>query len=237
MESDVTRGAVVEGFERFVDDAVRRTAQEFNVVRALRGGSGSGGRTVDRLVGNSAAFRSAVVEPELEAYRGQILDQFEVVLDYAEDDAPVDAYREELLAVDTYAEALRTDLPEEHRQRIRDRLVARQRRLGDAIEVLVDSPETGFWAAVRAELDREAAGRVVEEQFAFTGPLEEHPDAFRMRTSFDPGDVLGGVGALLPRVEVEYTDEALRAMSRAERSVVADAKGRLDELFDEATDL
>lgn len=228
----MTRAAVRTGFEEFVDDAIRRTAAEFNVARALRGGSrGPGGSTAERLLGNSGAFRRAVVEPELDAYRVEILDQFDVVLNYAESGDPIDAYREELLADDTYDAALRADLSADRRERIRDRLVERQRRLGDAVAVLVDSPETGFWDAVRAELDRETAGRVVEEQFAFTGPLEDHPDAFRMKTSFDPADVLGGVGTLLPRVEVEYTDEALRAMSRAERSVIADAQHTLDELF------
>jgi hypothetical protein len=48
-----------------------------------------------------------------------------------------------------------------------------------------------------------------------------------MATAFDPADVVGGLGSLLgglPTVEVEYTDEAIRSMRRAEQAVIAETK-------------
>lgn len=232
----MTRAAVRDGFERYVDRAVDRTAEAFRVGRALReGGPGSG--AVDRLLGNSELLRERVVQPELDAYRGQVLEQFETLLDYVESDEEIDAYREALLTTDAYDDALRPTLSTERRAQVRDRLVERQRRFGEAIAPLVAAEEETFWPAVTATLSREEAVGLVEEHFAFTGPLQDHRGAFRMAVTFDPDEVLGGLAGLgaalggLPAVEVDYTDEALRAMGRAEEAVVASTKRDLEERY------
>ena len=232
----MTRAAVREGFERYVDRALDRTAEAFRVTRALReGGPGSG--VVDRLLGNSDLLRERVVRPELGAHRAQVLDQFETLLDFVESGDDIGAYREPLLAADAYDDALRPDLPAEQRARVRDRLVERQRRFGEAITPLVTAEQEAFWPAVTTILPHEEAVALVENHFAFTGPLRDHPGAFRMAVRFDPGEVLGGLAGLgaalggLPTVEVDYTDEALRAMRRAEEAVIADTKRDLAERY------
>lgn len=229
----VTRRAARDGFERFVGEAITLTAEEFSVARALRGTRGPGGTVLDRLLKRSDLLWSQVVRPELDAYRDRTLAQFDVVLDYAESDAGIDAYRSDLLAADSYAEALRGDIPGERRERIRDRLVDRHRRLGDAVAPLVAAPEDEFWAALQSAYDRETASELVAQHFAFTGPLREHRDAFEMATAFDPADVLGGglFPGGLPTLEVEYTDEAIRAMRRAEEAVIADTRQELDRRY------
>lgn len=232
----MTRAAVREGFERYVDRAVDRTAEAFRVGRALREGAPGSG-AVDRLLGNSELLHERVVQPELDAYRGQVLDQFETLLDYVESDESIDAYREPLLAADAYEDALRPDLSAERRETVRDRLVERQRRFAEAIAPLVAAGEADFWPAVTAALSEEEAVALVEEEFAFTGPLREDRDAFRMAVRFDPAEVVGGLGGLgavlggLATVEVDYTDEALRAMDRAEQAVVASTKRDLAERY------
>ena len=67
---------------------------------------------------------------------------------------------------------------------------------------------------------------LVEDHFAFTDPMQDHRRAFRMATEIDPGEVLGGglLVSRLPTIEVEYTDEALRSMRRAERRVIRETK-------------
>jgi hypothetical protein len=231
----VTREAARAGFEAFVTDAIEYTADAFSVSRALKRGSrGLDGAVADRLVKQSDALWTHVVEPELDAHRDQILAQFDVLLDYAESDDSIDAYREDLLATDAYVDALRSDLPADRRAALRDAAVERQRAFGDAIEPLVAVAEDDFWPAVAAAYDREAADDLVAEHFVFTTLLQEHRDAFEMATTFDASNVLGGFGSLLgglPTVHVEYTDEALRAMRRAERKVVADAERKLDQRF------
>jgi hypothetical protein len=226
----VTRAAVREGFEWFVDETATATVEAFRVARAFKQG-GPANPVVERLLDSTGPLQRRVVSPEIKAHRRQVLGQVEVLLDYVESGEAIAAYREELLAADPYADTLRESLPAQERERIHDLLVARQRRLGEAVAPLVAAEHDGFWPAVTAALPRDRAVELVEERFPFTGLLREERDAFRMAVEVDPGDVLGGLAAALPSVEVEYTDEALRAMTRAERRVVAETKQEVNERY------
>jgi len=234
----VTRAAAREAFETFITDAVEATYREFNVVAALQGARTPGSGTVDRLLKRSDALDRRVVRPELRAFRADVIDQFDVLLAYVTSGEDVEAYREELLAADRYANSMREGLPPDRRKRLEDRLLARQRRLGDAIEPIVASPRDGYWPALLEAFDREGALALIEEHFEFTGPLREERDAFALRTRIDPADVLPGVGSLLgsamPEITVEYTDEAVRAMREAERRVIAETRAEIRERFDAA---
>ncbi len=232
----MTREAAHAGFERFVEDAITHTAEEFSVSRALRQGvRGPGGKVVDRLLKDSETLWRRVVQPELDAYRDEILQQFDIVLDYVESDESIGAFREELLAVDSYAAALREEIRGEERKQIHDELVARHRGLGDAVAPIVAADTDDFWTAVSDAFDRKQATALVEDHFRFTTPLQERRNAYEMATAFDPSEILGGLGSLLggriPRIEVEYTDEALRSMRRAEQRVIAETKRELDRHF------
>lgn len=228
----MSRTAARSGFERFLEETVTVTREAFSVRRALRGtGLGVGGAVVDRLRTDFEGLERQVVEPELRTYREQAVAQFEVVLDYAESDAPIEAYRDELLANHSYVDALRPDVSGATRTAVIEQILARNRRLGEGIEPVVARPEDKFWPAVGAAYDREAALALVEEGFPFTGPLREHRTAFTFDVRVDPADVLGGVGSALPSAEIEYTDEAIRAMTRAERRVVHETKRELDRRF------
>lgn len=236
LGTDVTRAAVREGFEHFVEDAIEETAEHFSVARALRSGArGPGGSVVDRLLKNSDAVWSRVVEPELQDHRRQTLAQFEAILDYAESDEPIEAFRDRILEHDAFASAIRTDIPDATRQAVIDSLLERHRKLAEATVPLIESPEDDFWTAARTTLDRAAAERLVEQRFVFVDPIRSHTDAIALRTTLDPGDVLGGLGGLLggglPTLDVEYTDEAVRAMGRAEQAVIAEAKREIDQQF------
>jgi hypothetical protein len=235
----MTRAAVAAGFSEFADRLVDLAYEEFDVVAALRGGTGGRhGRVVNRLVKNSDRLDRAVVRPELNRYRSTILSQFEVVLDYAEADDPApEQFRDRLLDRDMYAEALRESLSPERAALIRDDLVERCCAMGDAARPLVRSEVDEFWPAVTAELDAATARSLIEDHFAFTGPLGDHEGAFRFAVEVDPGDVLGGIGGLLggglPSVEVEFTDEATRVMQAAEREVIDEATTEVDRRFDD----
>jgi hypothetical protein len=229
----MTREAALEGFERFVAEAVDATRREFSVGRALRGtGLGVGGAVVDRLRENTDALERRVVEPELRTYRDRSVDQFEVVLDYVESDDPIDAFERELVEADSYLESLDPAASAATRQAVEDDVVGRLERLGDAVEPVVDHPADDFWGAVTGAFDRAEAHRLVEDTFPFTDPLRRHRRAFAFTVDIDPADVLGGVlSAGLPSVSIDYTDEALRAMVRAEQHVVTDTKSTIDDQF------
>jgi hypothetical protein len=232
----VTRAAARDGFETFITDAIEATYREFNVVAALQGARTPGSGTVDRLLKQSDTLDRRVVRPELSAFRTDVIDQFDVLLEYVTSDADIGAYRGELLATDRYAQSMRDSLSPDRRERLEDRLLARQKRLGDAIEPIVTSPREEYWAALLEEYDRESALALVEENFEFTALVREERDAFALQTRIDPADVLSGVGTLLggamPTFTVEYTDEAVRAMRTAERQVIAETRAEIERRFD-----
>jgi len=233
--SDMTRQAARSGFETFLDDAVAATREEFSVGRALRGtGFGPGGAVVDRLRENADALERRIVEPELDSYRSDALRQFDAVLDYAAGDEPIEAYADELVARDGYYEALADGVTDRTAAAVEDAIVSRSRRLGDAVAPIVERPEDAFWPAARAAFDRAETIDLVENAFPFTEVLRDRPEAFAFTVRIDPGSVLGGPFAgALPSVSVEYTDEAIRAMRRAERRVIEDTKREVAAQFGE----
>ncbi len=231
----MTREAVIDGFEEFISEAITETMAEFSVTRALQNGvQGPGSRTVDRLVKETPTIQQEVVEPQLRSYRDQTVNQFNVILDYAESDDPIDAYRQELLDVGAFASEIRTGIPERRQQQAREALIERHRQLGDAVVPLLESPESTFWGAARDALTADESNRLVETHFAFSQPIQEYSDAYALSTELDLSIVLGRVGRLLgdPTIEVEYTDEALRALQRAEQQVIHNAKQEIATKFE-----
>ena len=237
MGHGVTRQAVESGYEGFVEDTIERAGEEFDVGRALRRGvSGPGSSVVNRLVKNSDTLWRRVVRPELDAYERAAIDQFGVLLDYVESGEEFDSYRDRLLRHDPFADAIDGSLPAARRSELESLLLDRQRRVGEAIEPVVAAAETEFWPAVRASLSEAEARALIEDHFPFTALLRDQQSAFVLSTQFEPGDVLGGLGGLLgkrlPSVEVTYTGEAIRALSRAEQAVVGTALEEVDRGYD-----
>jgi hypothetical protein len=229
----VTREAAAEGFDSFVDELADRTFQEFDAVAALTGASGPGSRVVDRLVAKNALVERRVVRPELEGFRVDARRQFDHVLDYATDPSrSFDAVADDVLAADGFYAALRADLPEDRRARLRTEILDRHRALGDAVVPLVRSDADAFWPAIADAFEVGEALGLVEEHFTFADPVRANPDAYRFETEIDPGDLLGGpLASGLPTVTLEYTEQALTAMRRAEAQVVEDTKREVRQRF------
>ncbi len=221
----MTKAAAREGFERFVDDAIDITRTEFSVSRALTGTTGPGSSIIDRLIQNADAVDRKVIQPELQAYREEIIAQFFVVLEYAATpEADPETFHDRILARDAYYAALRPDVSAEKRATIRSQLLERQLGLGEAIRPLVSSNEESFWPAVQDVFSQAKAESFVEAEFRFAGPLTTYPEAFQFQATLDPQDILGGVfGVLsggLPSLTFDFTEEATRAIVRAERTVI-----------------
>ena len=229
----MTRDAVEAGFERYLSDLVDETYEAFDVAAVLRGSRGGGSRAVSKLLKNSGPLERHVVRPKLREYQRTILRQFDPVLDYAADtDGDFSAYADEVLARDLYWDTLRRDVPGERRAEIKDRLLDRQRAFGDALAPLVAADSDDFFEAVVAAYDREGALSMVDRHFVFTTPLREEREAFAFELQIDPGDVLGGLARALPTLEVEFTDEALRSMRRAEQRVIPRAKTDIERAYE-----
>ena len=229
----MTREAVVQGYERFVGDAIEQTAEEFSLTRAVQSGAEApGGSVVDKLLKNSGRIQRKVVQPELEVYRDRAFDQFEVLLEYAESDDDIDAYRKQLIEAGAFENELREDLPAERREEVLDFMVGRYERFGEALVPLLDSPETRFWNAVVAELTADESRNLVEEHFRYTKPLREYPDAFRLVAIINGTDVFGPFGLAFGSLDVVYTEEAIRATAVAEETVIEEAKAEIATRFD-----
>ncbi|EMA36912.1 hypothetical protein [Halococcus hamelinensis] len=218
----------------FVDRTAEATRREFSVEQALRGtGLGPGGAVVDHLRRHADALERHVVEPELEAYRRHSVEQFRVVLTAVESDRPVGAFEKDLLEYDSMMQALDRDLPSERRRAVVEDVLDRLQRLGDGVEPIVERPEDEFWPAVKGALDQESVRSLVETVVPFTGPLRRHRDTFAFEVRIDPADVLSSpLTGRLPAVSLDYTDEVVRAMRRAERQVVHETKSDVSERFD-----
>ncbi|MDS0261560.1 hypothetical protein NDI56_19345 [Haloarcula sp. S1CR25-12] len=229
----MTRDAVEQGFERYLADLVDETYHAFDVAAVLRGSRSGRSRAVSKLLKNSRPLERHVVRPKLREYQRTILRQFDPVLDYAADaDASFEAYADEVLARDLYWDSLRQEVRGERREAIRERLLARQHAFGDALAPLVAADSDDFFEAVVAAYDREPALAMVEEHFVFSTPLREERDAFAFELEIDPGDVLGVLARALPTLEVEFTDEALRSMRRAEKQVLPQAKSDIERAYE-----
>ncbi len=219
----MTREAAQAGFERFVDDVLSTTASEFRLASALRGATNGSTRVIDAMLSRSDAFSRRVIEPELRGYRQDVTIQFSAILDYAESDEPPAAFHDRLLETDTYAAAIDPTVKDERRTEIEGALIDRAVRFGDALGPLLESDRDAFWPAVCDAFTPEEATAFVDTHFRFTGPLAQYPDAFVFETSIDPSDVLGAAGRFFPTggsIQVDFTDEASRAMTRAEERVI-----------------
>lgn len=230
----MSRRAAEAGFEEFLDATLDAIHEEFSIARTLRGsGTGRGGLAVDRLLKNAGALDRHVVEPELASYRERLLAQFRVLLEYVEGEEPLAAFADDLLAHDVFVGALRPDVDAEEREQVTDDVLASLQRLADGLEPVVRRPEDEFWAAAEAAFDRSTAIDLVEEAFPFTGPLRGRETLFAFEAHIDPSEILGPLALALPSFTVDYTDEAVRAMTTGERRVVDDLRREVERRFDD----
>jgi hypothetical protein len=229
----VTREAVVQGYERFVGDAIERTVEEFSLTRAVQNGAEApGGGVVDKLLKNSGRIQRKVVQPELEMYRDRAFDQFDILLECVESGEGIDAYRERFVEVGAFENELREDLPAERREEVLDFMTDRYERFGNALVPLLESPETAFWDAAVAELTANESRNLVEEHFRYTKPLREYPDAFRLVATINGTDVFGPFGLAFGSLDVVYTEEAIRATAVAEEAVIEEVRSEIADRFD-----
>lgn len=230
----MTRAALEDGFHEYVDDIIQKAYDAFDVTTAVRGSTSQSGRLVSTLLKKNYLLDQYVVQPELQSYKDDVLDQIQPLMDYAENPGSDFAdYEEELLSHDTYFQELRADVSDEKRQEIRDHLLERQRRLAEAATPIIESEETEFWPAVTATLSREEAEDLVETHFAFTEPLREYPDAFKFDADINPAELLAGPLAFgAPSLTVDFTDEVRRVLIQAEGETIDRVLSEVAQRYD-----
>ena len=230
----MSRRAAAAGFEHFLEPTMTEIRREFSVGRALEGtGLGPGGHVIDQVRQHADTIERRLVDPEFQRYRDRSLAQFRVLLDAVESDHPLEAFDDALLAHDSYLEALKPSVTSEQRAMVTEMILTRLYRLGNGLEPIVQRPEDEFWAAAEVAFDREEAMILVGEVFPFTDPLRTHRHLFAFEARIDPSEILGGpFASALPSVTIEYTDEATRAMTRAEKSIVRELEAEVRSRFE-----
>ncbi len=66
---------------------------------------------------------------------------------------------------------------------------------------------------------------MVQTHFEFTVPYSEDQNAFAFDTKHRPRRGTGGLARAVSTLDVEFTDEALRSMRRAEQPVIPSDEG------------
>jgi hypothetical protein len=139
-------------------------------------------------------------------------------LDYAEEIAlgggSFGKYEEEILASDGWYANYEGD----YSDGFADELVSRYRRIGDDFTPLVRSGEEGFWDAAVDAYDRDETVNAVDRLLGYSELIEVYADDVALTTHVGPW-------------EVEYADEALRALHETEENVYERLEAKAEEVY------
>jgi hypothetical protein len=139
-------------------------------------------------------------------------------LDYAEEIAlgggSFGKYEDEILGTDGWYARYEGD----HAEGFAEELVERYRRIGDAFTPIVRSDETGFWEAARDVYTRDETVNALRRVLGYSDLLGTYSDDVNLRTA-------------VASMEVEYTDEALRALRVTEEDVLGRLTAKADAFY------
>lgn len=229
----MTREAAKNGFEDIFDRTIEATRKEFSIGRALQGtGLGSAGVLIDSLRKNTDSLERRIIQPELDAQRKQMFDQFEIILNYAESSKSIEHFQKELIDSDPVLDHLHPNVSDKERNKIIEKVMTRNKRLGSGVESIIEQHEDNFWKAVESAYKYDDAIRLAEQSLSFTQPIRQHKSAFELKLEVTPQDVIGGPFVPgISSIEIDYTDEAARAMYRAEKKVIHNTKQQINSEF------
>jgi len=206
----MTEQAVRRQFDAFIDRMDRYVAEEVNPLNA-----------VDSRIRLPKGAVNAALRPfvrnEVDSVGSSFEKKFSIVVDCAAGDS-VDERREEYLRADAfYANAdpgVREELGHE--------LLEGLRRMSENIEPLVESESDDFWEGVAGVYDEEGARNAILESFDYSGTAQRYADRV---------DLTVTVSAGILSKDIEYTDEAVRSLTVAERRLRRDVTAEIEKLY------
>lgn len=215
----MTRTAAEQGIVEVFDVMMTNFIDEFSWERVLQETSlRPGGAIVDKLLDVTDVVESRALEPLLNRYRRNAIEYFQRALDYAEGEVSADAIREEFPAYDENIHILDSTASRAEYRELVDDVVKYYCEVGETIEPVVAHSSDDFWQAVEGSMDEDRAVMVLERSMSFSDILEAHREILDMKLELNPAHILSMPGRVLaPEVSVEYTDEAISALSRAEQ--------------------
>lgn len=226
----MTRTAAERGIAEVFDVIVTNFIDEFSWERVLQKTSlRPGGAIVDKLLDATDVVDSRALEPLLDRYRHSAIEYFQRALDYAEGKVSTDAIRKEFPAYDESIHILDPDASHDEYQTLVDDVVEYYCEVGEALEPLVSHASDDFWRVIQESMNEDQAVMVLDQSMSFSEILEAHRGILDMKLQLNPAHFLSVPGnALAPEASVEYTDEAIVALSRAERRGVRTLSSRVN---------
>jgi hypothetical protein len=205
-----SREAVLDKFEGFMEEIIDDALEEFEPLRVVN---------MNGLPGNSTAksVLGPLIREELQFFRANIEDQFEIVMNYAET-GDVERHKKQFLRSDIFYQNFKGG----ERRRLERDLTERMTNMGDDMAPLMETGEDNFWDAAVAAYDKDEAREMLPKHFAYTETVLEYQDDLCLTVE---------IGSGLLSTEIEYTDEAMRVLDIAETNLRNDLARRVEKVY------
>lgn len=206
----MTEEAVRRQFDAFIDRMDRYVADEVNPLNAVD----------SRIRLPKGAVNAALrpfVRSEVNTVGSSFEKKFSIVVDCAAGDT-IEERRDEYLRADSFYANADPDVREQLGRELLDGL----RKMSENIEPLVESEHDDFWEAVAEVYDEEGAKKAILESFDYSGTAQKYADRV---------DLTVTVRAGILSKEIEYTDEAVRSLTAAEKRLRRDVTAEIERLY------
>lgn len=206
----MTEEAVRRQFDAFIERMDRYVAEEVNPMNA-----------VDSRIRLPKGAVNAALRPfvrgEVDSVGSSFDRKFDIVVDCAAGDT-VEERRDDYLRADAFYANADPDVRDE----LGRELVEGLRTMSENIRPLVESDHDRFWEAVREVYDEEGAKNAILESFDYSGTAQKYADSVDLTVTVRAGFL---------SKEIEYTDEAVRALTAAEKRLRRDVTAEIEKLY------
>lgn len=206
----MTEQAVRRQFDAFIDRMDRYVAEEVNPLNAVD----------SRIRLPKGAVNAALrpfVRSEVNTVGSSFEKKFSIVVDCAAGDT-VEDRREEYLRADAFY----TSADRRVREDLGRKLTESLRRMSGNVRPLVESEHDDFWEAVADVYDEEGAKKAILESFDYSGTAQKYADKVDLTVTVKAG--------VLSK-DIEYTDEAVRSLTAAEKRLRRDVTAEIEKLY------
>jgi len=206
-----SRQAMLEQFNLFAEMVIDEALGEFEPFRVVEMGN---------LPGNSKAksVLRPLIERELEVHRQCISNQFDIVMDYAEE-GKLEEHKNDFLKHDIFYSNFEGTTG---RDELEDDLTQRLKDLGSDMAPLISSGENDFWDAMVETYGESEAREMLPKHFEYTDKIADYQDDLYLTVE---------VGGRVFGFEAEYTDEAIRCLRRSESELRDHLRRRVEEVY------
>ncbi|MDZ7689529.1 MAG: hypothetical protein U5J64_12625 [Halobacteriales archaeon] len=206
----MTEEAVRRQFDVFIERMDRYVSEEVNPLN-----------TIDSRIRLPKGAVNAALRPfvrrEVDSVGSSFERKFSIVVDCAGGDS-VEERRDEYLHTDAFY----VNADAEVREELGRELIESLRTMADNIRPLVESEKDSFWDAVVDVYDEEGAKRAIRDGFDYSKTARKYADDV---------DLTVTVRAGLLSKEIEYTDEAVRALTVAEKRLRRDVTADIEQIY------